>query len=239
MSVRICVCLLVAMISLHTTTALAWGNSAHRLVGELASHDLPSGTPQFLRTPEAARQIAEVARQPDWSQGDLNPANYVLVGDDLKIARGPALTALPVNRERYDAALRATGSNQYAAGYLPYAIIEGWQQLVIDLAYWRADVAGARWAKAPAEQTWFLKDQYVREGMTVRDLGYLTHLVANGSEPLNVSVHANGWGTFPNPQKFSDAKDLRARFDGTVVRAHVGENDVTPAIAAYRDCKCS
>src|SRR5438105_8961327 len=75
--------------------------------------------------------------------------------------------------------------------------------------------------------------------MTVRDLGYLTHLVANGSEPLNVSVHANGWGNFPNPQIYSNAKDLRARFEATVVRSHLGEKDLTPAIAPYRDCKCS
>src|SRR5207237_3509396 len=118
-----------------------------------ASHALAPDIPEFLRTPEAARQIAEVARQPDWSRGELNAANYVLVGDDLKISRGPALTALPDSRERYDAALRSTGSNQYAAGYLPYAIIDGWQQLAMDLAYRHADVAVARWAKSPAEQT--------------------------------------------------------------------------------------
>jgi hypothetical protein len=131
------------------------------------------------------------------------------------------------------------GSDQYKAGYLPYALTDGWQQVAMDLAYWRADVAGARWAKAPAEQTWFLKDQYVREGMTIRDLGYLSHLIIEASEPLNVSVHSNGWGNFPNPQKFSNAKDLRARVEATVVRGRITERDLTPHIAAYRDCRCT
>ena len=36
-------------------------------------------------------------------------------------------------------ALRAAGTDEYRAGYLPYAIIDGWQQLVMDFAYWRAD----------------------------------------------------------------------------------------------------
>lgn len=226
--------------------ALAWGASGYRIVGELASQALPPEIPEFLRTPEAGRQIAEVARQPDWSRGagdphdaDSDPANYVLVGDNLKISGGPLLSALPANREAYDAALRAAGSSQYRAGYLPYAIIDGWQQLAMDLAYWRADAAGARWAKTPDERSWFLKDQYVREGLTIRDLGYLAHFVANGAQPMNVSAHANGWGSYPNPEKFSNAKDLRARFEGTVVRSHITDKDISAAMAPYRDCRCS
>lgn len=226
--------------------ALAWGASGYRLVGELASQSLPPAIPEFLRAPEAGRQIAEVARQPDWSKGagdphdaDSDPANYVLVGDDLKISGGPLLAALPANREAYDAALRNGGSDQYRAGYLPYAVIEGWQQLSLDLAYWRADVAGARWARQPDERSWFLRDQYVREGLTIRDLGYLAHIVANGAQPMNATVHANGWGNYPNPQKFSNAKDLRARFEATVVRSGIGEKDVVSAMAPYRDCRCA
>jgi hypothetical protein len=226
--------------------AHAWGAGAHRMVSQLASQLLPNDVPQFLRTPEAGRQIAEVSRQPDWSKGagephdaDTEAANYVLVGDDLKIAGGPSLAALPPNRASYDAALRKVGSDQYRAGYLPYALIDGWQQVAIDLGYWRSDVAGARWAKAPAEQTWFLKDQYVREGMTIRDLGYLSHLIVEASQPMNVSVHNNGWGNYPNRQRFSNSKDLRARVEATVVRSRITDRDLVPHVAAYRDCRCA
>lgn len=235
-----------ASLSCIPDVARAWGASGYRLVGELASQSLPAEIPEFLRTPEAGRQIAEVTRQPDWSKGagdshdvDFDPANYVLVGDDLRISHGPLLSALPANRQAYDAALRSAGSDQYRAGYLPYAIIDGWQQLAMDLAYWRADFAGARWAKTPDERSWFLKDQYVREGLTIRDLGYLAHFVANGGQPMNVSVHANGWGNYPNPQKFSNAKDLRARFEGIVVRTRITEKDISGAMVPYRDCRCA
>ena len=216
--------------TLISSEALAWGSSGHRLIGELALKSLPPELPDFLRKAEAARQVAEVAREPDRAKGssaphdsDANAAHHVNVGDDLKIARGPSLLALPANRESYDTALRAAGTNQYRAGYLPYAIIDAWQQVVMDFAHWRADVAGARYAKTPAERSWFLQDQWVREGLTIRDLGLLAHFVGDGSQPMLVSIHSDGWGNYPNPQSFTTTR-VRAVFEGTIVRNKITAN---------------
>jgi hypothetical protein len=228
------------------TMAFAWGASGHRMIGELAIQSLPPELPAFLRKAEAARQVAEVAREPDRAKGasepydsDANAAHHVNVGDDLKIARGPSLSALPANREAYDAALRALGTNQYRAGYLPYAIIDSWQQVVMDFAYWRADVAGARYAKTPAERSWFLQDQWIREGLTIRDLGYLAHFVGDGSQPLHISVHSDGWGNYPNPQNFSATRGFRALLDRTITRGPMEAKDVAAHVAPYRNCRCS
>ena len=230
--------------TLASGEALAWGSNGHRLIGELALQSLPAELPDFLRKAEAARQVAEVAREPDRAKGasaphdsDANAAHHVNAGDDLKIARGPSLLALPANRESYDTALRAAGSNQYRAGYLPYAIIDAWQQVVMDFAYWRADVAGARYAKTPAERTWFLRDQWVREGLIIRDLGLLAHYVGDGSQPMLVSIHSDGWGNYPNPQGFTST-GLRAVFEGTVVRSKITAKDISANVAPYRDCRC-
>jgi hypothetical protein len=216
------------------------------MIGELASRSLPLEVPMFLRDAEAARQIGEAAREPDRSKGagqphdsDADPAHHVDVGDDLKISRGPSLSALPANRESYDTALRVAGTDEYRAGYLPYAIIDGWQQLVMDFAYWRADVAGAKYAKTPSDRTWFLKDQYLREGMTIRDLGYWSHFVGDGSQPMHVSVHRDGWGNYPNPQNFSTAGGLHARFEGSFVREQISEKDISARLTLYRDCRCT
>jgi hypothetical protein len=226
--------------------AFAWGATGHRLIGELASAALPLEVPEFLRNPEAGRQIGEVAREPDRSKGagqphdaDADPGHHINVGDDLKIGRnGPLLSQLPATREAYDTALRAAGTNEYRAGYLPYSIIDGWEQLVIDLAYWRADVAGAKYANTPAERTWFLKDQYTREGLTIRDLGFLAHFTGDGSQPMHVSVHGDGWGNFPNPQNFT-VRGLHAKFEGSFVRNAITPRDVSAALPPYRDCRCS
>lgn len=227
-------------------SALAWGSSGHRMIGELAIQSLPPELPAFLRKAEAARQVAEVAREPDRSKGasepydsDANAAHHVNVGDDLKVARGPSLSALPPNRESYDTALRAAGTNQYRAGYLPYAIIGAWHQVVMDFAYWRADVAGAKYAKTPSERSWFLQDQWIREGITIRDLGYLAHFVGDGSQPLQVSVHSDGWGNYPNPQSFSTTRGLRAAFEGMIVRGKITAKDISVNVAPYRDCRCA
>ena len=231
--------------SLGASEALAWGSSGHRLIGELAVRSLPPELPAFLHKAEAARQVAEVAREPDRTKGasgphdsDSNAAHHVDAGDDLKIARGPSLLALPANREAYDTALRAASTNQYRAGYLPYAIIDAWQQVVMDFAYWRADVAGARYARTPAERTWFLQDQWVREGLVVRDLGLLAHFVGDGSQPMLVSIHSDGWGNFSNPQSFTTTR-LRAVFEGTVTRSKITPTDVSAHVVAYRDCGCT
>jgi hypothetical protein len=231
---------------MNAGNALAWGASGHRMIGQLASQSLPAEIPEFLRTPEASRQIGETAREPDRSRNsgephdsDADPAHHIAVADDLKIGRGPLLAALPPTREAYDTVLRANGTNEYRAGYLPYAMIDGWQQLVTDLAYWRADVAGAKYAKTPTERTWFLKDQYLREGLTVRDLGTWAHFIGDASQPQHVSVHSDSWGNYPNPEKFAAAMGLHAKFEGSFVRNSITEPGVSSHMTSYRDCHCT
>ena len=156
----------------------------------------------------------------------------------MKISHGPSLSPLPPNRESYDTALRAVGSNEYRAGYLPYAILNAWQQLVVDFAYFRADIAGVKYARSPSEQSFFFQDQHIREGLTIRDLGFLSHFVGDGSEPLRVSVHRDGWGNYPNPQRFSNDKRLLAQVEGATARLRITESDVSARVAPYRDCRC-
>ena len=111
---------------------------------------------------------------------------------------------LPVTREAYDTQLRAGGSTQYKAGYLPYSIIDGWQQVRKDFAYWRVAVKGAETATTPEERAWFEADRRLREKLTLRDIGIWSHYVGDASQPLHVSVHYNGWGDYPNPRGLHD-----------------------------------
>jgi len=220
--------------------AFAWGSTGHRLIGVLAIRNLPSSLPDFLRSEDAAWQVGELAREPDRSKGsgdphdrDLDPGHFVDVSDDLKILEGPSLNALPPTREEYDAALRKVGADEYKAGYLPYSIIDGWQQLVKDFAYWRVDAAGEKFAKTDAARAWFKRDRLLREALTIRDLGYWAHFVGDGSQPMHASVHYDGWGNFPNPEGFTTAKGTHGHFEGAFVRANVGDADAQAALAPY------
>ena len=236
----------VAVAGLAPSQAFAWGSLGHRLIGELAAKNLPEEMPAFLRTPQAAAQIGELAREPDRSRGsgtihdaERDPGHFVDASDDLTVLGGPSLKALPATRSDYDTALRAAGATQYKAGYLPYSIVDGWQQLRTDLAYWRIDTAGEKYAKTDAARAWFATDRLWREQLTIRDLGVWAHYVGDASQPLHVSVHYDVWGNFPNPEDFSQVKGLHLRFEGHFVSANITESDLVPLIAPYRDCACA
>ncbi len=233
--------ILAVFLATVPTEAWAWGSTGHRITGELAVRDLPSVLPDFIRSEAAALQVGEFAREPDRLRGagishdpDLDPGHFIDVSDDQRILGGPPLDPLPATREAYDKALRNVGSDEYRSGFLPYSIIDGWQRLVKDFAYWRADTAGEKFAKNEDERAWFVRDRKAREQLTIRDLGCWAHFVGDGSQPLHVSVHYDGWGNFPNPERYRTAKGIHLYFEGAFVRAYVREADVQAAVAPYR-----
>jgi len=171
MRVRAAVMVLAAAMP---SQALAWGSKGHRIIGELAARNFPATIPAFLRTPAAATEIGELAREPDRSRdagqphdNDNDPAHFVDGSDDGTVLGGPSLLNLPPSRQDYDTALRAVGSTEYKAGWLPYSLMDGWQQLVKDFVLWRADVAGAKFAKNSADKAWLTSDQHLRETITM------------------------------------------------------------------------
>ncbi len=237
--------------------AFAWGATGHRAISEAAIRGLPSDIPAFLRTDDAVRFIGEVAREPDRSKGsgppmdiDNNPGHYINLSDDLKVSGinfagggkvtvGPPFTPLPDTREAFDTLLRASNLTQYRTGYLPYSILDGWQQVKVGFAYWRADTAAMRFAKTDAARHWLDEDRALHERLAIRDVAYWSHFVADASQPLHVTVHANGWGDLPNPENFTTANTLHAQFEGAFVRANVSEADISKAMMPFRDCSCA
>jgi hypothetical protein len=224
--------------------ALAWGATGHRFIGRLAADNLPADLPQFLRTSASVEAEGELAREPDrWKgsgkihDGDRDAAHFFDLGDDGRVFGGPSLAALPPTRADYDAALRAVGSDSWKAGYLPYAIVDGWQQLTRDFAYWRVDTAAAQNVADPAHRAWFAKDAARRQELLLRDLGTLAHYVGDGSQPMHVSIHFNGWGAASNPDGFT-LERVHAPFEGAFVRAYVTQASVRAAMTPYRDCRC-
>lgn len=225
--------------------ALAWEDTGHRLIASLAMAALPPDTPAFLRTREAADQITELAREPDRSKGagqphdaDLDPGHFLDVDDAGKANGGPPLDALPPNREAYEQALQAVGTTSWKTGWLPYSLIEGWQQLTKDFAYWRAARVGERYGRTRAERDWFARDRRLREMLIVRDLGYWSHFVGDGSQPLHATIHFNGWGDFPNPQNFTRER-IHSPFEGAFVKANARAASVRGRMRPFQSCGCS
>jgi hypothetical protein len=192
-----------------------------------------------LRSEPAQDAVGELAREPDrWKDAGLthdserDPGHYLDLDDDGTVLGGPALAALPATRAEYDAALRKVGWDSWRAGYLPYAIIDGWQQLTKDFAYWRAETAAARTVDNRVHRAWMAADARRREALILRDVGVLAHYVGDGSQPLHVSVHFNGWGPGPNPEGFTE-EHVHAFFEGAFVRAYIDPDTVHADMKPY------
>jgi hypothetical protein len=223
---------------------LAWGNAGHRMLGEAAARAFPTEMPAFLRTPQAARDIGELSREPDRSKGsgkihdhDRDAAHFVDLDEDGKILGGPPMLPLSATRADYETALRGHSLDQWKGGYLPYSILDRYQQLTTDFAYWRvlkAAEANPKWAK---NRKWFKEDRVRREALILKGIGELSHFVGDGSQPLHVTTHYNGWGDYPNPAGYSTAR-LHGPFEGDLVFATVKPADVRAKMAPPKACDC-
>jgi len=232
---------LTVLITAAPGAALAWGNTGHRMIGEAAAMALPADMPAFLKTPQAVRDIGEFSREPDRSKGagkvhdsDRDPGHFLDLGDDGKVFGGPALAALPPTREDYDTALRAVASDSWKAGYLPYSIVDRYQQLAKDFAFWRVLKAAEANPNWKAHRAFFAADRKRREAQILETAGQLSHFVGDGSQPLHVTIHFNGWGADqPNPRGFSNAR-LHGPFESDLVQANITRAMIQPKVAALK-----
>ncbi len=237
---------LALMLSLCAQEALAWGATGHRMIAVLGVEALGPDLPGFLKTPEAITTIGELAREPDRSKGAgrihdamRDPAHFLDLDDAGKVGGVLALEPLPPTRGEFDAALRAGGIDSSKTGYLPYAMIDGWQQLAKDFAYWRALNLAIPLAKTPQKRAWLKADLARRQALIVNNLGIWSHYIGDASQPLHVTEHYNGWGEFPNPMGYTQSRTLHARFEGQFVRQNIRQDAVEAAMPAPLACGCT
>lgn len=242
---RLVATLLVAAAVGAPAPALAWADKGHRIITTLAQEAFPAELPAFLRTSKARWTLGELAREPDRSRGagqphgaDLDPSHFVDVDDAGKVMGGPPLANLPPNRSEYEKALVAAGSDTREAGWLPYNVMTGWQQLAKDFAYWRTARVGERSARSRADRARFRADRELREMLILRDLGYWSHFVGDGSNPMHVSVHYNGWGKYPNPRGYT-TEPIHGPFEDAFVYENVRRDAVKSAMGTYQPCNCT
>lgn len=219
----------------------AWGNTGHRLIGVAAVRGLPPELPAFLRTPGAAAEVGELSREPDRTKGGGQPhdrerdtAHFIDMDDQGRVMdeRGMSIDALPRLKSEYDAALTAAGLDVDDAGYLPYAIMDGYQQLVRDFATWRVLNAAEAGEADPGRRAWYREDRLRREALVLRDMGYLGHYVGDGSQPHHTTIHYNGWDrNTPNPGGFTRSPQTHAMFEGAFT-ARVARLDAVEAAMA-------
>lgn len=255
-----------AVLACGAQRAHAWGHTGHVLIGQTAMRALPDTVPAFLRTGYAVNYVGELAAEADVSKssGDAATPNadvhdferdsghYIDLDDNGFVQPTPSypevaalqlsqLLAPAQGRRDFDTLLRVntpTGTQQTQyTGYLPFNLVDHWQQIRKDLAYWRAFTAAiANPATAAADRDFFTRELRFREALTLRDIGYWAHFVGDASQPMHVSVHYNGWGSaYPNPNGYTTS-GIHAAFEGAFVKANLTARDIAARIGAYADC---
>lgn len=239
--VRLAGVLTVALLAARP--ALAWEATGHRLIGELGMQSLPADLPAFLKDPATVWQMGELSREPDRSRGagqphdsDLDPGHFMDVLDDGHGLAGVVLTEMPRDRDAYSVVLHAAGFDLRKGGWLYYNLVDGYEQLVKDFAYYRADQIGLQRSSDPRQKAWYKLDIKLREQIVIRDLGYWSHFVGDASQPLHASVHFNGWGDYPNPRGYTQ-DHIHSPFEGALVNADVTLESARAAMPAPAPCE--
>lgn len=241
---RILITAAVLSLAVVPAAVSAWGNTGHRLIGVAAVRALPDELPAFLRTPGAAAEVGELSREPDRTKGGGQPhdrerdtAHFIDMDDAARVmdARGMSIDALPTLKSEYDAALIAAGLEVNDAGYLPYAIMDGYQQLVRDFATWRVLNAAETRERDPGKRAWYREDRLRREALILRDMGYLGHYVGDGAQPHHTTIHYNGWSRdTPNPEGFTTSRQTHGQFEGAFTARIARLDAVEAAMPAPR-----
>lgn len=207
--------------------ARAWGLKGHTIIGTAAVAHLPTDLPPFMQTRDAKGEIVYLQTEEDrlkigsgsdraWAR-EWSTDHYLDIGDDGMVAGVVSLGALPATRDDFIKALWNAPKpvDAYTVGFVPYAILEGYEQVRADFALWRL---------APAEE----KPERAR--LAVHDIGIFAHFVGDASQPLHITVHFNGWGDFPNPAGYTTSRTFHADYEEKFVNGHIAAADVIPLV---------
>lgn len=236
--------LVLVLASGAPTAALAWSGTGHRLIGLAAAHALPAEIPDFLRTPQAIEDIGELALEPDNSKRsgkehdlEMHSGHFIDIDENGRILGGPPASPLPPTRDLYEKSLQAFGLNSWKVGYLPYSIFDRWQVLAKDFAIWRVVVAAEANPNWTEHHAYYAAQRRRREALILVHLGDLAHYVGDGSQPLHASSHFNGWGDYPNPKSYSQAK-IHAPFEGQFIANNLDLARVQAQMTPLATCDC-
>jgi hypothetical protein len=119
------------------------------------------------------------------------------------------ISTLPPDRYSFMEALAAKKLELVKVGYLPYAILENYEKLVNAFRFWRR-------ARTP-------QDRESARANAVYVAGILGHYVGDGSQPMHLSIHYNGWAdNVSNPKNYTKDRGFHARYETAYVNAAIG-----------------
>jgi TonB family protein len=201
------------------------------MINKLAAEGLPADVPAFMRTPEAIAEIAYLGPEPDRWRSRAEPELSAEQAADhfIDLEEADLIGKLPRRRYDYIAALDAFAAANPASademrpekvGFQPYITNEVWERLKSAMRDYRTLNAQG-------------KDTKPVEAAILFYAGWLGHYVADGSQPLHVTVQYNGW-TGPNPNGYTTEHKIHSQFETAYVDAVVNEAEVQALVAPVK-----
>ena len=183
------------------------------MVNRLAVESATASLPPFMAS--AVEQIAYNGYEPDrWREEDDSPVDVGTAPEHfLDLELWGDLMTLPSDRYAFMKSLQEKRVDLRTVGYLPYAIVEEYGRLKNAFRQWRT-------ASRPA-------DREAARANAVLYAGILGHFVADGSQPMHMTVHFNGWSNdYPNPRNFTKDRTLHSRYESRFVDVAIDESRV-------------
>jgi hypothetical protein len=212
-------------LALPSQPAHAWEQDGHRMINKLAVSNLPADMPAFLRSQAAIDEIEYLGPEPDrWrsrAEPELNAAQAPEHFIDFEAA--DALGPLPHKRLDFEAMVFAAGKRPEVIGLQPWETDEVWERLKAAMREYRYLVAAGPGANVDTKPV---------EAAILFYAGWLGHYVGDGSQPLHVTIHYNGW-VGANPNGYTTSHQIHHLFEGPFVQANIHAPEVqakmTPA----------
>jgi hypothetical protein len=187
----------------------------NRLAIEVSASQLPS----FMKL--ATNDLVYNALEPDRWREEANSAMNIAQAPDHFFDSeywGPVST-IPADRYAFMSQLAVKKVDLIKVGYLPYAIIENYARL-------RNAFRNFRNAKTD-------RDRMSARADAVHYAGILGHYVADGTMPMHLSIHHNGWEDgYANPKGFTTDRMFHGRYETAYVDAAINAAAVKSKVGA-------
>jgi hypothetical protein len=226
--------LLFVLVLVCSPTINGWGLTGHVVISRTAINALPTDVPAFVK------------RQIDWiATRSITPDSYRAASEPfIKMAEDPShewhleqvafLKTIPRSRIEFiqavydeykrlekSAPAKAALANPTSTGMLPYTTMEVYERLKVTFRTWRDQQR----EKQPTSFT---------EQDAAFYIGWLSHYIADASQPLHASVHHDGWRG-DNPKNFTRDGALHWGFENDFVDLiGLKENDIQGRIVPAR-----
>lgn len=213
--------LLLLLVCLLAPAAFAWGEKGHYIVNEAAAHGLPTDMPGFFL--KAFGELTYLGPEPDrWRNAgeslDATAPNHFL---DYEFVEG---LELPEDRYKYMALMESSnrlaqrGIRNDEAGFLPWALAEESQKLMVAFRNWRSSAPNSP------------ERAYIERNI-IHIAGVLGHYAGDSSNPHHATMNYNGW-VEPNPNGYAIDCGTHSRFESQFVSHAIDVKDVIPLVAA-------